>query len=801
VFWKKFLKLVQNRFFIFSLIITFLFGLLGFRLAYLTVDMGDYYYNMAQERKRIKMTLKGTRGDILDRNGIPLAVNRQIYVAQVDRRWLPTDNKEVNDILMKAIEIIEQNGDTVIDNIPIKSGVKVYEGIIPHAAEGFYYEFLTNDSETIVKRYNAWRKDAGIKEDLPADQMLQALRERYEIDPSISDEMARKIISIRLDMYMNRYKQDEPIKIAENISERTVSHLETYSDDLPGIQTSIELGRYYPYGTSAQHIIGYVGRITENNIEEYEKSHGRSMEDAGYNIFGDKYGQDGIEAYAEYWLTGNTSDKQGYLEAEVDSSRRIIKVLDEQLPQNGNDVVLTIDSRLQRATEKILEEELAKMREGIEPYNGDNQAPLANTAAAVVLDVNTGEILTMASYANSEYVFDLNDFARGITTEEYNHLANDPARPLFAIAFQGGQLPGSVIKMLVGIAALEEGKVTISETILDRIRLRESAPACWSSRGHGRINLMDALKVSCNYYFTAIGDRMGIEEFHKWAEAYGLHGPTGLELLKIGGKTDFNIIANPEVVEEIRRNNAFNTVKSIMRSKYEVELTDEQAWDLVDIDLQYSKLVEYLRNQGIFDAEDQTVHQAANDILSRFYEGRWSDWEFLRVFIGQSASSVSPLAIARYVAALVNGSRVMETHVLKEVRSKNGTVIEKTEPVYKQLDVKDEYVAAVKEGMRRVVYESGGTAVSVFKDIDPSITLGGKTGTAQTKPGQIEKNTGWFVAFTPYEEPEIAIAVVVPNGKTSGNAAPIGRRIIEEYYKLMKSEPSNLLPEYNQMVQ
>ena len=150
---------------------------------------------------------------------------------------------------------------------------------------------------------------------------------------------------------------------------------------------------------------------------------------------------------------------------------------------------------------------------------------------------------------------------------------------------------------------------------------------------------------------------------------------------------------------------------------------------------------------------------------------------------------------------LFRSSRVMETHVLKEVRSKNGTVIEKTEPVYKQLDVKDEYVAAVKEGMRRVVYESGGTAVSVFKDIDPSITLGGKTGTAQTKPGQIEKNTGWFVAFTPYEEPEIAIAVVVPNGKTSGNAAPIGRRIIEEYYKLMKSEPSNLLPEYNQMVQ
>ena len=109
-------------------------------------------------------------------------------------------------------------------------------------------------------------------------------------------------------------------------------------------------------------------------------------------------------------------------------------------------------------------------------------------------------------------------------------------------------------------------------------------------------------------------------------------------------------------------------------------------------------------------------------------------------------------------------------------------------------------MAAIKEGMRRVIYEPGGTAVRAFADMDPSITLGGKTGTAQTKPGQIERNTGWFVAFTPYEEPEIAIAVVVPNGKTSGNAAPIGRRIIEEYYKLMKGEEANSLPEYDQMV-
>ena len=123
---------------------------------------------------------------------------------------------------------------------------------------------------------------------------------------------------------------------------------------------------------------------------------------------------------------------------------------------------------------------------------------------------------------------------------------------------------------------------------------------------------------------------------------------------------------------------------------------------------------------------------------------------------------------------------------MKEVRSQDGRVLYQTKPEYNQLDVNENHVAAIKEGMRRVVNEIGGTGVRAFADMDPSITLGGKTGTAQAKPGVIERNTGWFVGFTPFEEPEIAVVVAVPNGKTAGNAAPIARRIIEEYYKLMK---------------
>ncbi|NLC44012.1 MAG: hypothetical protein GX783_06985, partial [Clostridiales bacterium] len=659
----------------------------------------------------------------------------------------------------------------------------------------------------------------------PADQMLELLRNRYNIDPSISNEMARKIISIRLDLYLNRFRQDEPVKIAEDIDNQTVSHLETYTNELPGIQTVVELGRYYPYGTSAQHIIGYVGKISDNNIDSYVKNHGKTPEESGYNLFSDKYGQLGIEAYAEEWLTGNTSDKHGYLEAEVDASRRVIQVINQQIPQDGNDVVLSLDIRLQRITETILEEELYKMREGISPYDEDDQAPLANTAAAVILDVNTGEILTMASYANSNYEYNLNDFAQGISTEMYGNLDRDPTKPMFPIAYQGGMEPGSTFKMLVGIAALEEGKVNTRETIYDKIKFDTYAPRCWSSRGHGSVNLMDALKVSCNYYFTAIGSRMNIWDFHKYAVDYGLHGPTGLELLQLDGQTDHNRVANPEVREEIRRGYAYYAVKKVM-SEYDIELSDEQIWDIIDIDRSYSKLLDYLKENKLYDTDkiteeaepDESLEKTINRLLTKtinsllyvFNYGsssaRWNEIEYYNVFIGQSDTSVSPLAVSRYIAALVNGSKVMETHVLKEVRSPDGVIVQETEPEYNQLDIKEENVAAVKEGMRRVVYnDSGpggrGSAYNVFADIDPEITLGGKTGTAQKGgAGKSETNTAWFASFTPYENPEIALVVTVPNGKTSGNASPIARRIIEEYYKLKNSDQKNILSDSNEMV-
>ena len=240
----------------------------------------------------------------------------------------------------------------------------------------------------------------------------------------------------------------------------------------------MDLGRYLSHGRGYVSIVGYLGSISKNQIDEYKEQ--------GYDISSDKIGQKGVEAYAEQWLTGSKKEKQGKLIAEKDSFGKIVRVLEEIPPQNGDDVVLTIDSQLQMSINNILKEEIEKMREGLPPYDGDNIAPNAETGAAVVLDVDTGEILALVSYPS----FDPNS-----PTKEGEQ---------FSLAFQGNIMPGSVYKMLIGIAGLEEGAVTLNERIYDSVRYTKydkDGPRCWSSRGHGWENYTNALKHSCNYIF------------------------------------------------------------------------------------------------------------------------------------------------------------------------------------------------------------------------------------------------------------------------------------------------------------
>lgn len=754
-------------------------SILAGQLAYLTVEKGDQLYAESLAKKRVELKLKGTRGNITDRHGIPVAVNRQIFKVQLDRQQIPSDHNELNNILLRMLEIIYSNDDqnTLLDLMPIRLDSNTGEP---------YYIWHDEEKDIQEKRYSSWSQEIGVDKKLNPEEMLEYLRkDRYKIDDEVSDEMALGIISIRLNIYLKRFTQYEPVPVAEGISPETVVQLETFAPEMPGIQTLVGSGRYYPLGESFSQIVGYLGSIDKDQIEEYKEQ--------GYDISSDKIGQKGVESYGEEWLTGNKGDRLGNLIAEKDSFGKVIRVLDETPPKNGDNVVLTIDSQLQRSINNILKEEIEKMSQGLPPYEGENNiAPLAEEGAAVVLDVNTGEILSIVSYPS----FDPN--------------SPDKEGKQYSLAFQGSIIPGSVFKMLIGITGLMEGAITLEDRIYDKVYFTKydskNPPRCNRLSGHGWETYTDALKHSCNYYFYEIADRVGVEAISKWAKLFGLDGGTGIEILN--PENDKNIIPDEEIKIKSQRKNMRTEIIKIMREyKYfGSKLTDEQekqVEQLIDFPLtedrsreaglkEVNELTNLIKSMGYTEKANLAADRIRRDVLT--YYKRWKPSDTIMAGIGQGYTAISPLAIARYIAAIANGGKVLETHIIKKIVDSEGQLIKETQPkVIRQLEVDQEYLDASLLGMWKVVNDpnstrgendGGGTAARYFQDMDPNITVAGKTGTAQTVPTDERKNNAWFVAVTPYERPEIAVVVVVPNGRTAGNAAPIARRIIEEYYRL-----------------
>ena len=774
----------------FGLACLMVFVVLLLKLTQITVILGDYYYEISHERKTVKIELRGTRGEILDRYGMPLAQNRQIFSVQLDRRKMPSGHLRINEMILNFLNIIESSGemDSLTDNFPIMIDS---DGRV-------YYEWEDEDEETQVRSFDRWRRNASIGQPLSAEQMLKHLRERYQIDDNIPDDLARNIISIRLNVFINRFSTN-PVRVASDLSHSAVSKLEIHADILSGIRTFVETARLYPFGEAASHVIGHVGRISDEDLELYQE-----ILDKGYNPAVDSIGIKGLEAYAENWLTSGITERHGEMLAEVDSRGRIIRVIDKTPAQDGNDIILTIDIALQKAVEDILKREIADMSSPDPPFpynraDGERRAPLARQGAAVVMDVNTGELLAMASYPS----FDLNMFIPGISQENYDAIIK--MRALTAMSFQERYAPGSTFKMLVGIAGLMEGKITLDEKIVCRDEFirhgwsEEEAPECWADYGHGALDLQGALEVSCNYFFYEVADRIGIDAINKWADAFGINGYTGIEEIEdeeslVGGPHRKALDHRASIVRHIRDimeeyipefNETDNDiqraqVKRLADLPYMVSLREIR--EIISEEMGY--LVEEIDRDDLV----RVAEQIRFDVLRQYK--RWSARDTVVTGIGQADVQLTPLAAARFTASLANGGKVLKPRLIKGFVSENGE-IEYTKPeVLNEATIDEQYMQAIRQGMLRAVFDvtpgvgNRGTAVGTFAEIDENITLGGKTGTAQTVAGIPHRNTAWFLSFTPFENPQIAVAVMIPNGVSSSNAAYVAKRIIEEYYRL-----------------
>jgi penicillin-binding protein 2 len=653
-------------------IITFVIYLIGIvlllRLFSLQIINGATYRETSNTRLTRESTIYASRGNITDSSGNLLATVDVGYNLELYKTNL--EDEELNQTLLNIINTLEENGDTYTDTFPININPFEY----------------TISGDKLAK----WKTTYKLSEDATAEEAFYYFKDKYEITTDNVSEI-RKIITIRYRISTEGYSQTRSITIAENISEKSLSMFSEQNAIYGGINIVTTANRTYPNGNLASHILGYIGKISES---EYA-----TLKSSGYTI-NDYTGKTGVEKLFEKYLKGTNGVKQ--IDMDVDGT--VTQEYTEEEAVQGDTLVLTIDSNLQKVTENALIDTINNIKSGSYGKSYD-----ATKGAIVVMNVKNGEVLAMASYPD----YNPNDISSGKGIGDGD---------LFNRAISGAYAPGSTFKMLTAITALQEGKIGITEKINDSGPYpRGHHPACWlynqSKKTHGYLNVTDALKQSCNFFFYESGYRAGIEQLDRYAKYFGLGVRTGIEL----PSESAGILASPEVSE----------------SKNET----------------------------------------------------WSVGYTLNAAIGQGDNSFTPIQMARYISTLVNGGERISPTIIRSIKSIDGTEISKSEiqsyskeilgyedEEIENLEISQEYIDVILEGMKDVTSESGGTAYKIFKNFN--ITIGGKTGSAQTS----SVTNAWFVGFAPYDDPEIAIAVVIEGGGTGSYAAYAARDVIAQYF-------------------
>lgn len=800
-----------------------LFGALVVKLYDLQLVQGASYAMKSENKKNRTIAISGSRGRITDVNGIPLAYDQKSYDVQFYRD--PSKNKKDHRIaytqgIIRTIELVEAQGGKLAQRLSLARN-EAGEMVFDWGAD------LTDAQK--ARREELYRENMFLPASKypDAQAVYEAMLERYYIPDDLPEAMAMKALAVWQEAQLNSYLAYLPVTIAKNVSMACVAQIEARSLDLPGMTISEGSVRVYPKGDTAAHIVGYLGRMTD------EATLDAFMEQKGYPRDA-TIGVTGIEKGLEDALNGNQTDRQGQRVVEVNSQGKITRELGYTAPTNGNDVVLTLDLQLQQRLEDALarnviyinEQQAIKREENAELYaeqEATRGSPLktANSGAAVVLDIDTGRVLGMASYPS----YDLTLFAEGISTEDFQAILDDPSKPLYNKAINGGT-PGSIFKMATGIAALMEGAVTLDETIddlgpYDKYIRTGKAPSCWIRPNYDRHkneNFARALKDSCNYYFYEVASRTGIDGLFKWADALGLNSATGLELpgeassrmacqnLLYDPETPISEqkVALPRLVHSAIMQHIRDTAQSagISYSDQAVYDAAEHAMQLIGQDDLNAKITQVLVDELDMSAALINKDRLDRQISDQLSEVTWDINKTTVAGIGQSVTTLTPIGVARYLAALLNGGRVLECHLVDSVVSPEGEVLERTEPVVvNQLDIPQEYLDAVKEGMGMTVQqEAGGTAGAVFADFKYKDQVGGKTGTAETSTVQLEDNA-WFVAFAPFDEPEIAVVVFVPNGYSGSWASQAAREIIEYYLDSKQVTSTNQVPAENSLTQ
>lgn len=608
------------------------------------------------------------------------------------------------------------------------------------------------------------RKDLDLSETASAGACLQELKKRYGIEES-NPESALRVAAVRLESTRLGTPANHSVVLAADVSETTVTALTRSQDSLPGIHIEHGYVRQYPSGVLLSPVLGHIGRIPAEQAQTYS--------DLGYSLDNDLVGRDGIEKQYEEFLRGVPS----VTSVEVDAWGRPTKERTVSAGQAGQDIILTIDADVQSAAENALAQTMKDIQSG----RLGNAYKNANVGAAVAMDVRTGQVICMASLPN----YDPNLFATGtISKADWEALSpryykdgtlfedTDPTlpRPLVNNAVSTAFPPGSTFKMAVAIAGLTENAISKDETILDLGRYtkysKTNAPTCWlfSSTGgtHGRVNIVDALAVSCNYFFYELGDRLGADAIEKIARKLGLGEKTGIDL---PGEASGSVDSAKYYVDALEQK-VYDLLKSALPKLEEDKLVG--ASRIIAADTTMTQIIAHLKELQV---SDTGLQNELNDLIQAY---RYRPANVLSSAIGQGGHTTTLIQMASYTAQIANGgTRVVPTLF---AGTTNHTPAAPATQVSGKLGVSQSVLDTVKSGMEKAV--SSGTASSAFKGC--KLSVAGKTGSAQMSG---KAACAWFVGYAPADNPQIAVAVLIAQGGQGTYAAPVGRAILEACFE------------------
>lgn len=790
-----------------------------------------YKQKLGIEKSNMDMTAEETIAYMAEKYEIP------DNYTMTEKRGLISLNSSLSDknlMILSLIQVLTENGEALVDDLPISTEEP--------------YQFLFDGNKS---KEEAWKLTVNMEKDeldYNASETIEYLRDYFDLPEILPNDIIRKAISVRYAIFLERFYNYKSTTVALDVSSKTLAYTE---ETLPSVIVDTASLRQYPQGEYFSHILGYIRKMSEDDYAEY-KDDKDSEGNAVYDVT-DVVGKSGIEKLLERELNG----QDGETLVEVDSLGRRMDTVEAKSPVSGNNVFLTLDSRLQEVASKSLENTLKGLlkrklnsggREGVtlqelfvtmingnklsiseiygaqtgeqavlsakiaSEYPGltldtpENQAsakqvitsgiesgtispkqmvlvmieqdiipgdedyknriingqisPLTVinenldsgelrpgetavepcTGSVVVSRVDSGEALALATYPS----YDNNMLVNNFNNSYYNKLVQDViTTPMVNRPLRQQKAPGSTFKMIVALAGLETGVITPNTIIRDLgsyTKAGKPYAKCWIYGGgggvHGDVNVAKALEVSCNYYFYETSYRLG-----NFDDGNALAGITTLnEYMAAFGLNE---------TTGIELDSTMPIMASPQNKEHSIKTVNPDA------------------------TESQT---------------RWNDGDSIRTAIGQSYNSFTPAQMNKYIATLANGGTRYKMHLLSKIETADSVPVKVIDEVVENvIDLDPANLAAVYQGMYQVTAGTNGTLRSAFADFP--IAVAGKSGTAQEDLTRASHTV--FVGFAPYDDPQIAITVMIPFGEMSGApAAVVAKDVIAEYMGL-NYEPSN----------